>query len=182
MLSEEQKQRLLRVARQSLEESVGGRPLPRFEIRDPVLVAPGAAFVTLKKAGQLRGCIGLMEAIEPLYLTVAKMARAAALEDPRFPPVGERELAEIRIEISVLTPLEPVRDIEEIEVGKHGLKVQEGFYSGVLLPQVATEYGWDRIQFLRQTCRKAGLPPDAWEKGAEIFKFSAEVFGEEGDS
>lgn len=162
-----------------MEECVRRGTPPRFEIDDPVLSSPGAAFVTLKKGGQLRGCIGMMEPIEPLYVTVAKMARAAAVEDPRFPPVTEAELSEIRVDISVLGPLEPVNDIEEIEVGKHGLKVQFGYSSGVLLPQVATEYGWDRSQFLRQTCRKAGIPLDAWEKGAEILKFSAEVFEEE---
>lgn len=182
MLSEEQERTLLQVARRSLEESVRGRPLPKFKIDDAVLTSPGAAFVTLGKAGQLRGCIGLLEPIEPLYLTVARMARAAALEDPRFPPVTEEELPEIEVQISVLGPLEQVHDIEQIEVGKHGLKIQRGFYSGVLLPQVATEYGWDRIEFLRHTCRKAGLPLDAWEEGADIHKFTAQVFGEPGHS
>ena len=178
MLSEEQKRRLLQTARRSLEESVRGRPLPGFDLDDPLLISPGAAFVTLKKGGELRGCIGLMEPLHPLYLTVAKMTRSAALEDPRFPATTEAELAEMRVEISVLTPLERVRDVEEIEVGKHGLRIEQGPYAGVLLPQVATEYGWDRIEFLRNTCRKAGLPLDAWEKGAEIYKFSAEDFGE----
>jgi AmmeMemoRadiSam system protein A len=178
MLTEAQKRSLLQIARRSLEESVRGKPLPISDVGDPVLNSPGAAFVTLKKAGQLRGCIGMMEAVQPLCLIVSKMARAAALEDPRFHPVAEAELAEIEVEISVLGALEPVRDVGEIEVGKHGLRVQRGLYSGVLLPQVPTSLGWERIEFLRQTCHKAGLPYDAWEKGAEIYKFTAEVFGE----
>lgn len=178
-MSEEQKQYLLRMARRSLEASVRGNSLPPLDMDDPVLASPGAGFVTLKNKGELRGCIGLMEAVEPLCLTIARMARAAGLEDPRFPPVSEEELPEIRMEISVLSSLEPVRNIEEIEVGKHGLRIQRGYHAGVLLPQVATEYGWSRIEFLNHTCLKAGLPVDAWEKGAEIFKFSAEVFGEE---
>jgi len=179
MLSEEEKRKLLEIARRSLEESVHGRRLPSFHLDSRTLTSPGAAFVTLKKGGELRGCIGMMEPIEPLYVAVARMARAAALEDPRFPPVAKVELPDIRLDISVLTPLERVLSAEEIEVGKHGLRIERGGLCGVLLPQVAREYNWDRVQFLRQTCRKAGLPEDAWEKGAQVFKFSAEVFGEE---
>ena len=179
MLTDEQKRKLLEVARDSIEQSVKGNPLPRLKMEDEALTAPGAAFVTIHREGELRGCIGLMESTHPLCTTVARMARAAALEDPRFPPVTEDELNLIRLEISVLSPLDAVSGIEEIEIGKHGLKIQQGYRSGVLLPQVATEYGWDAVQFVRQTCRKAGLPSDAWENGAELRKFSAEVFGEE---
>ena len=107
------------------------------------------------------------------------MAVSAGSRDPRFPPVSAQQLKEIKIEISVLTPLKTVRDVRDIEVGKHGLFVARGGYQGLLLPQVATEYGWDREEFVRQTCVKAGLPPGAWkEKGTEIYSFSAEVFSE----
>lgn len=179
MLSKEQGRRLLQIAGRSLEEYVRGKHLPRFEVEDAALTSPGAAFVTLRRGGELRGCIGMLEPVEPLFLTVARMARAAALEDPRFTPVTAEELPEIEVEISVLGPLEQVHNVEDIEVGKHGLRIQQGFYSGVLLPQVATEYGWDRVEFLRYTCRKAGLPLDAWEKGAEIYRFTAQILGEE---
>ena len=108
-----------------------------------------------------------------------EMAEAAALRDPRFPPVSPDELDDLEIEISVLTVPKEIHDINEIEVGKHGIIIERGFNSGLLLPQVATEYGWDRITFLEHTCRKAGLPPNAWkEKGTIIKIFSAEVFDE----
>jgi AmmeMemoRadiSam system protein A len=105
------------------------------------------------------------------------MAEAAAFDDPRFPPVTKEELKDLSIEISVLTPFKQITDVSEIEVGKHGIYMERGFYSGLLLPQVATEYGWDRETFLEQTCRKAGLPPDAWkEKNTKIYIFSADIF------
>ncbi|HWR97973.1 MAG TPA: AmmeMemoRadiSam system protein A, partial [Candidatus Methanoperedens sp.] len=116
---------------------------------------------------------------QPLYRAVAQMAVSAAQQDPRFPQLTAAELPRIRLEISALTPMQPVADVKEIEVGRHGLYVTKGFTSGVLLPQVATDYGWDRITFLEQTCRKAGLPKDAWKEGAKILSFEAEVFGEE---
>ena len=106
------------------------------------------------------------------------MAVAAAKEDPRFPPLTAAELPKTHLEISALTPMQPVADVNDIEVGRHGLYVTRNFNSGVLLPQVATEYGWDRTTFLEQTCRKAGLPKDAWKEGAKILSFEAEVFGE----
>jgi AmmeMemoRadiSam system protein A len=122
----------------------------------------------------------MIEAVKPLYQTVAEMAVAAAVEDPRFPPLTLDELPLITIEISVLSPLEEVEDVEEIEVGKHGLYIIRGFYRGLLLPQVATEYNWDRETFLQHTCLKAGLPTDCWQdQETKIYKFSAEVFGEE---
>jgi hypothetical protein len=139
------------------------------------------AFVTLKKHGQLRGCIGFIEARKPSYETVRDMAQAAAFSDPRFSPVTQKEFEDLKIEISILTPLKKISDINEIEVGKHGLYIIKGFNSGLLLPQVATEYSWDRVTFLKETCRKAGLPFDAWkDKDAKIFIFSADVFGEDG--
>jgi len=136
--------------------------------------------VTIKKGGSLRGCIGYVEAIKPLVVTVSEMAAAAALRDPRFPPVGPDELDQLELEISVMSPIFKVTDTSEIQTGLHGLIVRRGAYQGLLLPQVATEYGWDRETFLSHTCRKAGLPPEAWKmEGTEISAFTAEVFGED---
>jgi len=180
MLSVDQKRRLMEVARQALHAAVAGEPAPNLSTNDPELLKPRGAFVTLKKAGQLRGCIGYIEPRVPLIEAVADNARSAALHDPRFPPVTPEELPDISIEISALTPLEPVTDVEEIEVGRHGLVISRGPYRGLLLPQVPVEWGWDREEFLQQTCRKAGLPPEAWrEHGTELLRFEAEVFSEE---
>ncbi|RKZ20397.1 AMMECR1 domain-containing protein, partial [bacterium] len=131
------------------------------------------------KHGELRGCIGLIKGIKPLYLAVQDMAIAAALRDPRFPPVSPSELDEIEIEISVLTPLKEVKDVEEIKVGRDGIYIERGYHSGLLLPQVATEYGWTREEFLDHTCMKAGLFPGCWkEEGTKIYRFSALIFSE----
>ena len=135
--------------------------------------------MSLHRFGELRGCIGQIEARQPLVETVADCAVSAALRDPRFRPLTARELdAGTEIEISVLTPMERVSSIEEIEVGRDGLLIRQNYRSGLLLPQVAVEWGWDRDTFLAQTCRKAGLPLDAWQHGAEIYRFQAEIFGE----
>ena len=141
------------------------------------------AFVTFKKDGHLRGCIGSMVGDGPLYLTVARMARAAAFEDPRFPPVTAAEASALELDISVLGPLTRCPDPSLVRVGRHGLLVRQGYRSGVLLPQVPVEWRWDRETFLSQTCRKAGLPPDtwrdAWQDGrTELYWFEAEVFGD----
>ncbi len=173
-----EKEELLRIARRTIEEYLNSGKMPKIEVSNPRLEQRGAAFVTLEKGGRLRGCIGYTEARFPLYQTVMECAIAAATEDPRFPPVTPGELKDIEIEISVLTPLRKVKDISEIEVGRHGLMVVKGFQRGLLLPQVPVEYGWDRETFLSQTCLKAGLPPDEWKKGIEIYSFEAEVFGE----
>lgn len=134
-------------------------------------------FVTLKIRGQLRGCIGHIVGDKPLYQNVYAMAQAAAFQDPRFRPLSPAEFETLEIEISVLSPLELCPDPERIEVGRHGLLIQQGGHSGLLLPQVATEWKWDRLTFLRQTCHKAGLPPDAHTApDARIFWFEAEVF------
>ncbi|HEX67952.1 MAG TPA: AmmeMemoRadiSam system protein A, partial [bacterium] len=148
-------------------------------VKYPRLKKPGACFVTLKENGRLRGCIGTLFPGKPLYENVARMAVSAAFYDYRFPPLRKEELEKIKIEISVLSPLKRIKSFEEIEVGKHGLYLIKGSYRGVLLPQVATEYGWDRWQFLQAVSRKAGLPPDAYKEGAVIYIFTAEVFGEE---
>ena len=145
----------------------------------PELLEKRGAFVTLHSHGELRGCIGVPMAISPLYETAQNCAISAATVDPRFPPLTLSELAEVQIEISVLSPLQDVDALEEIEIGVHGLIVNHKGRRGLLLPQVATEHGWDREQFLRQVCRKAGLPMDAWKEGARIESFTALVFREE---
>jgi AmmeMemoRadiSam system protein A len=172
---------LLDLARRSVAATAAGEPLPAVDERalPPIRAAPGAAFVTLHQAGQLRGCIGTVEPRDlSLAATVALMARAAAADDPRFAPVQPREVPGLDIEISVMGPLVPVGSPDEIAIGRDGLVVEEGFHRGLLLPQVPVEWGWDRGTFLRQACAKAGLPHDAWRGRARLFRFSAEVFGE----
>ena len=169
---------LLGIARRAIAETVRGSQRMETKTANPALQTPQGAFVTITIGGELRGCIGTFREDTPLYRTVAQMAVAAAKEDPRFPPLSAAELPKIHVEISALTPMKPVADVRDIEVGRHGLYITRGFNSGVLLPQVATEYGWDRTTFLEQTCRKAGLPKNAWQEGAKILSFEAEVFGE----
>ncbi len=178
-LSEEEKQRLLRLARTTLEKRLLGTTTPAPEVSEsPVLKEKRGAFVSLHRRGMLRGCIGCIEGRKPLLDTIEEMARAAAFNDPRFPPLSAEELKDLDIEISVLTPLKEVRNINEIDVGVHGLFIERQHCCGLLLPQVATEWGWDRIKFLEETCRKAGLPSNSWkEKGTTIYIFSADVFG-----
>ena len=178
-LTKEEQDLLLEVARQSIEAGLAGGKMPPRTIESDTLKKKMGAFVTLKKKGRLRGCIGLIEGIKPLYETVEEMAQAAAFKDPRFSPVKEDELEYLDVEISALTPLKQIRDVSEIEVGRHGIYLVKGFHSGFLLPQVATEYNWDRTTFLKETCRKAGVPEDAWkDTDTQIFIFSAHVFGE----
>ncbi len=180
MLSDEQKRRLLEVARQSLHAAVAGGPPPDLATDDPELLEPRGAFVTLKRGGQLRGCIGYVEPRVPLIEAVADNVRSAALHDPRFKTVAPEELSDIELDISALTPLEPVQDAGEIEVGRHGLMISYGPSRGLLLPQVPIEWGWDREEFLEHTCLKADLPPDAWRReDAELLCFEAEVFSED---
>lgn len=174
-LSPEQRLALLSIARQAIRDRVCGRSVSHHPPpTDPALRAPGAAFVTLTRDGALRGCIGYVYAIRPLAEAVANCAASAATGDPRFPPVTGRELTDLQVEISVLSPLAPVSDLAQIQVGIHGLHISKDGYHGLLLPQVATEFGWDRDTFLRQVCVKAGLPPDAWRHGAEIQVFTVE--------
>lgn len=176
-LTDAEKAALHRIARRSVQSSGDIEyALEGVEMTGNLNQARGA-FVTLTRRGELRGCIGNLSADRPLAETVARMAAAAAFKDPRFPPVAPEEIGELEYEISVLTPFEKITDVGDIKVGKHGLIVQRGYRSGLLLPQVPVEYGWDRQTFLEQTCCKAGLPKDAWkEKDTEIFIFSAEVF------
>ncbi len=176
-LSEEEKKTLHEIARTVIWNKASGKRVPEFKVKSRRLKELRGAFVTIHKRGDLRGCIGYIRGNKPLYKSVEEMAEAAAFDDPRFPPVTEKELKDLDIEISVLTPLRQIDDINEIEVGKHGIFIERGFYSGLLLPQVATEYGWDRENFLEQTCLKAGLPRHAWkDKETTIYIFSADIF------
>ena len=178
-LSAADKKELLTIARRTVEEFVRTKKAPAFTTSSDVLQRDGAAFVTLREKGDLRGCIGHVVAREPLYLCVRDMAVAASSEDPRFPPVRPEELKNIDIEVSVLTPMAPVKDPTTIQVGRDGLMIRKGGRQGLLLPQVPDEFGWDRETFLDQTCRKAGLPAGAWkDKDAEILSFQAIVFQE----
>jgi uncharacterized protein len=176
-LAEEHGRILLSVARQALAEAVAGRSLPDPAELSGALVVRAGAFVTLRVGGSLRGCIGQVEAERPLVRAVAECAAAAALEDPRFPPVSPAELESLDIEISVLSPLFDINPME-IEVGRHGLLISSGFQRGLLLPQVAVEWRWDSLRFLEETCRKAGLPADAWRRGARVQGFTTQVFVE----
>ncbi len=162
-----------RVIAAGLEGGEGPRDVPA----SLVLREKRGAFVTLKKNGELRGCIGYVEAVKPLYLTIREMARAAAFDDPRFPPLTASEWPQVEVEISVLSPLEEIFDPARIEVGRHGILLRQGPFSGLLLPQVAVEYGWDREEFLFHTCLKAGMAGDCWRRsGTRIYIFSAEIF------
>ncbi len=173
------KKTLLTIARVTLENHLAGSPVPQFEKSPPELYQKRGAFVTLKKQGALRGCIGRIVADSPLYKVVSDFAIHAAVEDPRFKPVRYEELKDIEIEISVLTPFEEIASLDEIEVGRHGLMIRKGYRSGLLLPQVPVEYGWDRDTFLEHLCAKAQLPPDAYtDEAVTIHKFSAIVFSE----
>jgi AmmeMemoRadiSam system protein A len=175
--SDEEKTLLKEIARTSIEAAVKHTDVPEFKKIPKRLNEQYGIFVTLNKHGTLRGCIGHIIGDQPLYLSCQQMAQAAALEDPRFPPVTEKELSDLEIEISVLTPLERVKDYSTIVIGRDGLLIRKGYYSGLLLPQVAAEYGWTTEEFLQETCHKAGLPSDAYKaKDAEVYKFSAEVF------
>jgi AmmeMemoRadiSam system protein A len=178
-LSPADKQLLLQVARDSIAAQLKGKATTPVKASSPVLEELRGAFVSLHRRGQLRGCIGYIEAVKPLLETVREMASAAAFHDPRFGPLQAGELADLEIEISVLTPLRLIKSPDEIEVGRHGLYMVRGLNRGLLLPQVATQYHWDRQTFLEQTCNKAGLPPDAWkDPKTQIFIFKAEIFAD----
>lgn len=182
MVTTEEKEVLLGIARGAIAAALRGERFAAPSGLTPELERPGAAFVTLHIAGGLRGCIGTVEPVDPLHRTVASVAVSAALRDPRFPPLDRSELDSVDIEISVLTPRARVTDPAEIEVGRDGLVVSLGGRAGLLLPQVAPQYGWDRTEFLEYTCRKAGLPPDAWkDPRCVIERFSAVVFSERRD-
>ncbi len=178
IFTQNQQHALLALARQVIHEAVLHRRITATPPDDDVFTQPMGVFVTLKQLGQLRGCIGFPEAHFPLHEAISKAAVSAALHDPRFPPVEAHELDSLRLEISVLSPLVATTP-EEVVVGTHGLVIEQGHARGLLLPQVPVEWGWDREAFLSHTCRKAGLPLDAWQRGARLFAFTAEVFSEE---
>ena len=178
-MEDEDRRALLRSARDSIRRALAGDWSPTATRAGGELGEPRGVFVTLHMGGDLRGCIGYIEPVVPLAQAVEEVAAKSALEDPRFPPLTKRELQEVEIEISVLSPLTRVRDAREIKVGVHGLVVSSGFRRGLLLPQVATEYGWERDEFLSHTCLKAGLPPESWkEERVEIYSFTTDVFSE----
>ncbi len=180
--SRQERALLLRLVHQTIEGALRGERGPA----DPAPPAPAlsrhlaelrGAFVTLHLGGTLRGCVGFIQPTRGLYHTVIEAALSAAFHDPRFPPVSQEEAPGLEVEISVLSPLQPIAP-EEVVVGRHGLVVSRGSCRGLLLPQVAVEQEWDAATFLEQTCLKAGLPADAWKRGATLQAFIAEVFGE----
>lgn len=178
MLTEAQKAALVALARQSVVDAVTGSRAPESFTME--LPEASGVFVTVKRRGELRGCLGTLQCRRGLAGEVARSAADAASEDPRFPPITVAELPDLSVEVSVLGPLECIdpSDPDAIVIGRHGLVAEQGRRRGLLLPQVATEWSWTVEQFLRQTCLKASLPPDAWQHGARISRFEAEVFGE----
>jgi AmmeMemoRadiSam system protein A len=167
---------LLRLAHDSIVSALERREIP---LNPPTahLSEPRGAFTSLYLHSELRGCVGYVLPVSPVYRAVADTARAAAFEDMRFRPVTLPEARELEIELSILSPPQPI-SAEAIEIGLHGLLITMAGHRGLLLPQVPTEHHWDRTAFLEQTCRKAGLPLDAWQQGATIEAFTAEIFGE----
>lgn len=175
-LSRKARLRLLEIAREAIFNRLSRGSVPPFAATEPELDAPAGAFVSLHLDEQLRGCIGNLHGDRPLHEVVAEMAVEAATGDPRFPALGLKELPKTDIEVSVLTPFVPIAP-EDVVAGRHGLYVVRGPRRGVLLPQVAKQYGWTAEELLQHTCRKAGLPPDAWkDKETRLFAFEAEVF------
>jgi AmmeMemoRadiSam system protein A len=174
--SQEERALLLGLAHDSILAALENREIS-LEPPSPHLAEPRGAFTSLCLHGGLRGCVGYVLPVSSVYRAVADTARAAAFEDTRFHPVTMEEAQQLKIELSILSPPQPIT-AEEIEIGRHGLLISMAGYRGLLLPQVPVEHHWDRVTFLEQTCRKAGLPRDAWEKGANIEAFTAEVFGE----
>lgn len=179
MLNAKDAATLLTIAREAITlrtRKQDYRPAPREE---KALNQRSGCFVTIKQDGQLRGCIGSFQSERPLYREVAEMATASCSKDPRFHPMEEGDLDNFSLEISVLSPLGKIDDIEQIEVGTHGIYIEKSFSRGVLLPQVATDHGWDRATFLQQTCLKAGLSTNAWQAAdAEIYIFRAQIIQE----
>ncbi|MEW5693936.1 MAG: AmmeMemoRadiSam system protein A [Candidatus Hydrogenedentota bacterium] len=180
-LTEEEKKYLLELAKRTVYEKIVNRVeyAPSENDVPLELKKQGAAFVTLKKHSDLRGCIGHIIAREPLYKCVCEMSIASATQDPRFPPVNSNELKHLSYEVTILGPLEEIKDPMDFEIGRYGLYIKKGPYSGVLLPQVPVEYGWDKLEFLEHLCYKAGLGKNDWkEKGTIIYRFKGEVIEE----
>jgi uncharacterized protein len=177
MIDEADEKPLLSVARQALAARVAGDRPPEVVCIGPLALRCGA-FVSIHNGDQLRGCLGRLSPSSPLGATLVYLGGALADSDPRFPPVSEHELPSLQMEISLLTPERAISSIGEVMVGQHGVIVEEGRSRGLLLPQVATEFGWDRETFLEHACVKAGLPRDAWRTGARVFVFEARIFAE----
>jgi AmmeMemoRadiSam system protein A len=167
---------LLRLAHESILSALERREIS-LTPPSPHLEEPRGAFTTIYFHGNLRGCVGYVFPVASLYRTVAETARAAAFEDTRFSPVSLQEAPELDVSLSILSPLRVITP-EEVEIGRHGLVVSQGGRRGLLLPQVPVEHQWDRVTFIEQTCRKAGLSLDAWRQGATLQAFTAEVFGD----
>lgn len=179
MLNDKEKKILLEIAHKAVEANVREEDITPEPREEKALNMRSGCFVTIKLDNELRGCIGNFQSDRPLFKEVAEMAAASACKDPRFYPLQLDEVKNISIDISVLSALEKIDDIETIEIGTHGIYLEKGYYRGVLLPQVATEHNWDRETFLKQTCIKAGLPTDSWEaEETDIYTFSAEVFSD----
>jgi len=175
--SHEERTLLLRLAHESILSALEHRDIPSLDPPTPHLAEPRGAFTSLYLHGELRGCVGYVLPTGSVYRAVAETARAAAFDDTRFHPVTLEQARDLKIELSILSVPQPIAP-DAIQIGRHGLLISAGFRRGLLLPQVPIEHHWDRITFLEQTCRKAGLPLDAWQNGASIEAFTAEVFGE----
>jgi hypothetical protein len=173
-LPEAQRQELLSLARRTVVSYVRTKKTPAAETQDARLAANGATFVTIKRNHELRGCIGNIQPVMPLYQSVIRNAVAAASQDPRFPPMTPEELTDLEIEVTILSPLEPVNDVREIRIGTHGLSIVKDGRSGIFLPQVPVEQGWDLPTYLEQLCFKAGLPAGAW-RDAQLYRFTADI-------
>jgi uncharacterized protein len=177
-LTEADQQLLLQIARNSVRSYLLSESPPLPDVPVGQLTEQRGIFVSIHKCSELRGCIGNVHPTEPLFRSAAECAVAAAVGDPRFMPLMIGELDEVEFEISVLSPMQRVQNVAEIEVGRHGILVTKKNARGLLLPQVARTYGWNRERFIEETCKKAGLRPDDWKDGATIYCFSAFVFGE----
>src|SRR6476620_11100585 len=174
--SREERSLLLQLAHQSIASALEHREISLLP-PNPHLAEPRGVFTTLYYHGDLRGCVGYIFPVMSLYRTVAESARGAAFYHSRFAPVTREQAAELEVSLSILSPPQPIRP-EDVEIGRHGLLIKMGDYRGLLLPQVPIEHKWDRIAFLEQTCKKAGLPIDAWQTGAQVEAFTAEIFGD----
>lgn len=174
--SPEERTLLLRLAHEAIAATFEGREISLVP-PSPHLAEPRGVFTTLYYRGELRGCVGYVLPVAPLYRVVAESARGAAFDDSRFSPVTREEARELQVSLSVLSQPQPIHS-EQVEIGRHGLLISLGPYRGLLLPQVPVEHGWDRVTFLEQTCKKAGLPLSAWQAGAKIEGFTAEVFSD----
>src|SRR5215471_7966345 len=177
-LSDNDQNTLLTIARESVQSYLTGRSLRLPDIGQGELAEIRGVFVSIHKSRELRGCIGNIHPATPLFRTTSECAISAAVGDPRFMPLMKEELPHVQFELSVLSPMERIDDPDKLEIGRDGILVSKRGARGLLLPQVATAYGWDRDRFLAETCRKAGLRPGDWKEDATIFRFSAHVFHE----